>query len=170
MNLNEISIDSLKFNPFDKIGREWMLISAADESRKGKKINTMTASWGGVGVLWGKNVFFCFIRPQRFTKEFVDASDIVTLSFFDEQYRGALTTCGKISGRDCDKIAQAGLSAELRDGAVIFDEAKLTIIGKKLYAQYLDKNAFVDKSIVPACYKDGDYHMLYVCEITKIYG
>lgn len=170
MNLKEIPLESLQFNPFVKIGKEWMLISAADETRSDKKINTMTASWGGVGVLWGKNVFFCFIRPQRFTKEFADASYTVTLSFFDEEYRDALTFCGRVSGRNCDKIAEAGLSASLSNGAVIFDQARLTVVGKKLYAGYIDKNAFIDKSIIPACYKDEDYHMMYICEITKIYG
>ena len=73
MKLTKKDIANFTFNPFTKIGKEWMLISACDEKREDKKINTMTASWGGVGVLWNKNVFFCFVRPQRFTKEFIDA-------------------------------------------------------------------------------------------------
>lgn len=42
------------------IGKEWLLITA----EKDGKANTMTASWGGVGVLWGKNVATLYIRPQ----------------------------------------------------------------------------------------------------------
>ena len=51
MAFKEVDIKSLNFNPFTKIGSEWMLITAGDESG----CNTMTASWGGLGVLWGKN-------------------------------------------------------------------------------------------------------------------
>ena len=86
MALKEVKIEDLTFNPFTKIGKEWMLITAGDE----KKSNTMTASWGGVGIMWGKNVATAYIRPQRYTKEFVDAEDMYTLSFFKEEYRKAL--------------------------------------------------------------------------------
>ena len=163
--------EELDFNVFNKIGKEWMLISAYSENTATEKTyNTMTASWGGIGVLWNKNVFFCFIRPQRFTKEFIDTSDKITLSFFDEAYRSALTKCGRTSGKDCDKIAEAGLTAKVCDDAVFFDEAKLTIVGKKLFAQYMDENSFVDKSIIETCYPVKDYHMVYVCEIIDIIG
>lgn len=78
MAFKEVDIKSLTFNPFTKIGSEWMLITAGDQSG----YNTMTASWGGLGVLWGKNVATCYIRPQRYTKKFVDANDTFTLSFY----------------------------------------------------------------------------------------
>ena len=64
-------IDKMEFNPFTKIGKEWALVSAGDKTR----CNTMTVSWGGVGVLWGKNVVFIFIRDSRYTKEFLDNGD-----------------------------------------------------------------------------------------------
>ena len=169
MNLKKISPENAEFNVFKKIGSDWMLISACDESRTDKKLNTMTASWGGFGVLWGKNVFFCFIRPQRFTKEFIDASDTISLSFFNESHRQALTKCGKLSGRDCDKISEAGLTPYIENNAVFFKEASVTIVGKKLFAQYIDKNSFIDKSIIDSCYSAGDFHEMYVCEITGIY-
>lgn len=76
MAFKEAAIESLQFNPFTKIGKEWMLITAGDE----KKHNTMTASWGGVGIMWGKQVVTAYIRPQRYTKEFVDAEGLFTLS------------------------------------------------------------------------------------------
>ena len=80
MAFQEVKIEDLSFNPFTKIGKEWLLITAGDE----KKHNTMTASWGGVGVLWGKNVVTTYIRPQRYTKEFVDAQDVFTITFVGE--------------------------------------------------------------------------------------
>ena len=105
MAFKEVDIKSLNFNPFTKIGSEWMLITAGDESG----CNTMTASWGGLGVLWGKNVATCYIRPQRYTKKFVDANDTFTLSFYGPEYKQALSICGSKSGRDCDKVKEADL-------------------------------------------------------------
>ena len=70
-------IDMLEFNPFQKIGKEWMLITAGNK----EKANTMTASWGGVGVLWGKNVVFAFVRDTRYTKEFIDREETFSLTF-----------------------------------------------------------------------------------------
>lgn len=60
----KVDIHSLSFNPFDKVGKDWLLISAT----KNGKTNTMTASWGTLGHLWNKNVAIIFIRPQRYTK------------------------------------------------------------------------------------------------------
>lgn len=169
-------------NIFHAVGKDWALLSAYDPNRvsegNGKnpnEIGTMTVSWGGVGVLWGKNVFFCFVRPQRYTKEFIDAQDTVTLSLFDpERYRGALKLCGTVSGREHDKIAEAGLTARVEKaasnehGAVVFDEARVTVIGKKLFAQEISKDGFFDRSILAACYPNNDFHTVYVCEIVDI--
>ena len=94
MAFKEVKAEELQFNPFTKIGKEWMLITAGTE----EKYNTMTASWGGVGVIWGKDVVTAYIRPQRYTKEFVDANDTFTISFFPEGYKKALSLCG--SGGD----------------------------------------------------------------------
>ena len=86
MAFHEVPIESLEFNPFKKISKQWMLITAGDE----KKSNTMTASWGGLGIMWGKNVATAYIRPNRYTKEFVDQTDHFTLSFLPEEERKAL--------------------------------------------------------------------------------
>ena len=79
MSFREIKPEELKENPFDLIGKQWMLITAGDET----KCNTMTASWGGVGIMWGKPTATAYIRDSRFTKEFVDGSEYYTLSFFE---------------------------------------------------------------------------------------
>ena len=95
MAFKEVKAEDLQWNPFTKIGKEWLLITAGTE----EKINTMTASWGGVGVIWGKNAVTTYIRPQRYTKEFVDHNDTFTISFYSEAYRKALSLCGSVSGR-----------------------------------------------------------------------
>ena len=65
-------------NVFSMVGSDWMLVTA----QNGEKYNTMTASWGGMGILWGKPVAFVFIRPQRYTYTFLENTDRFTLSFF----------------------------------------------------------------------------------------
>ena len=127
----------------------------------------MTISWGGVGELWGKDVVFAFIRPQRYTKEFMDKSDYFTVSFFDEEYKDALKICGTKSGRDCDKINLAGLSAQFDGVAVYPAEAKLVIKCRKIAVQKMDNAGFIDPSI-ESNYKSGDYHFIYVGEIEKV--
>ena len=107
-------------NPFHRIGTDWMLITAGDEN----SANRMTASWGGLGVLWNKPVVFAFVRPTRYTYEFLEREDTFSLSFFpDESTRQALTLCGRVSGRDTDKIADAGLTLRTDAESPFFDEA-----------------------------------------------
>ncbi len=159
-------VDITKFdtNFFEKIGKDWALLSAFKDG----KCNGMTVSWGGVGVLWNKNVFFCFVRPQRYTKEFIDGSDVVTLSFFDEEKRDALKLCGSTSGRDTDKFKEAGLTPVIGDLCEVdFEESRLTLVGRKLYAQQMTEGCFIDKSVDSACYANKDYHTVYVCEIIQ---
>lgn len=162
--MKEIKAERLKQNVFEAIGKQWTLIAASADG----KTNAMTASWGGMGVMWNKNVVFLFIRPQRYTKTFVDKSSTLSLSFFSEDYRDMLTYMGKVSGRDEDKIAKAGLTLSDGYGAPVFKEAELTFVCKKLYSSVLSADGFYDKKIIPQCYSDKDYHEVYVAEIEKI--
>ena len=115
----KVDIHSLYFNPFDKVGKDWLLISAT----KNGKTNTMTASWGTLGHLWNKNVAIIFIRPQRYTKEFVDESETFTLSFFDDKHK-ELSYLGTKSGKDEDKISNVNFHIEMVDGNPTIKEAK----------------------------------------------
>ena len=164
---NKLSPYDFGDNLFHLIDKEWMLITAKNPETG--KCNTMTASWGGCGILWNKPVAFLFIRPQRYTMEFVNANDTLTLSFFHEAYRDALRLCGSVSGRDCDKIAKAGLhSEELEtENALGFQVAKYTFVCRKLYQDVLKESAFLDPSLL-ANYKAGDYHNVFICEIEEI--
>lgn len=159
----EIKADKIKGNIFDLIGRQWMLVTAGDRDN----YNTMTASWGGAGVLWNKPVSFCFIRPQRYTLEFLEKYDHYTLSFYDEGYREALNYCGSHSGRDSDKVKQTGLTPDFDGDAVYFDEAKLVLVCRKLYMQDMNEESFIDKSLL-SNYAKGDYHKIFAGEIGKV--
>ena len=164
MAFREIAVEDLKFNPFTKIDKEWMLITAGNE----EKHNTMTASWGAMGIMWHKNIVTVYIRPQRYTKEFVDAQDTFTVSFYDETYRKALSICGSKSGRDCDKEAEAGLTPYYVDGTTAFEEANLIFVCKKQYHQDMAPEHFDVKENDEKWYPDKDYHIMYMAEITRV--
>ncbi len=164
MDFKEIKAEELSFNPFVKIGKEWMLITAGNN----EKFNTMTASWGGVGVIWGKNAVTTYIRPQRYTKEFVDSNDTFTISFYDETYRDALNLCGKVSGRDAKKVEQAGLTPYFIDDTVAFEEASMIIVCKKMYHADLSPENFDNTDNDKKWYPMNDYHTMYISEIVKV--
>lgn len=160
----EISPREIDKNAIRLISEDWALLTAGDE----KGWNTMTVSWGGVGELWAKDVTFVFVRPQRYTKEFIDNSDYFTLSFFDESYKNALRICGAKSGRDIDKAKETGLTPAFSDGTTYLEEAKLVILCKKLAAQDMDPECILDKKIIEDNYKASDFHTCYVGEIIKV--
>lgn len=153
---------------FDSIGKDWMLITAKGKNEAGEEIvNTMTASWGGMGILWNKPVAFLFVRPQRYTYMLTEQTEQITLSFFDEAYRDALRFCGTKSGRDVNKFEGAGLSVAFENGAPVISEARLNILCRKLYADFLKKEGFVQTALLKN-YRTDDFHRVYVVEIEKI--
>ncbi len=162
--MREISIKDLNLNPFLKIGKEWMLITAGNE----EAFNTMTASWGGMGVLWNKDVAFTFIRPSRYTYEFTQREEYFSLCFFPEEYRDALTLCGRKSGRDCNKVKEANLTPVFIDGVPCFEQASLVIICRKMYAQEMNKDCVVNEEVVKHYGENEPYHTFYVGEIVKV--
>ena len=151
-------------NVFSLIGDRWMLVAATDKSGM---TNAMTASWGGVGVLWGKKVAFVFIRPQRYTKKFVDEAERFSLSFFDDSFKKTLGYMGKVSGRDEDKIAKSGLTLSDINGVPVFKEASLTLVCRKLYRQTLEEKCFLETDNIDKWYPQRDYHDVYVAEIEQ---
>ena len=163
MQFKEISLEDLQFNPFQAIGKDWMLISAGDEN----KANTMTASWGGMGVLWGESVVTAYIRPQRYTKEFVDQQNEFSLSFFDG-YKDELTHLGRVSGRDENKINTVHFHTTYLDGVPTFEEAKLVFIVEKLYEDTIKPEKFLTPDI-DKWYEAKDYHTMYIAKIKKVY-
>ena len=160
----KIKPEELHENPFSLIGEDWMLVAASD----GERVNAMTASWGGVGILWGKKVAFIFVRPQRYTKELIDKSEKLSLSFFDEKKRKMLNYMGTVSGRDEDKMAKSGLTERLVEGAPVFAESRLTLVCRKQFAGPMEESSFLDPSVVEKWYPQKDFHILYIGRIEKV--
>ncbi len=164
MTFKEIQAEDFVYSTFKTIGKDWLLVTA----EKDGKANTMTASWGGLGVMWGKNVAYVVIRPQRYTKEFIDVADTLSLTVFDENYRKMLSYCGSVSGRDEDKIAKSGLTVAHENNTPYFNEAKIALLCKKLYAQEFKPECFIDQESKEKWYPGADYHTMYIVEIEKI--
>ncbi|GHV50700.1 flavin reductase [Spirochaetia bacterium] len=181
----EKSIREFPGSPSERIGSGWMLITAGNAQVDGAgDWNTMTASWGGLGVLWARDVAFMFIRPSRHTFGFANDNPLFTLSFFDKKYHDALSLCGEKSGRDIDKAAGAGLSPIVFDGslkgplnsaksasiagAVGFKEASEIIVCRKLYTHDFDPAAFLDPASIEKSYGGKDYHRMYIGEIVSL--
>jgi flavin reductase (DIM6/NTAB) family NADH-FMN oxidoreductase RutF len=165
----EKDIREFREAPARRIGDEWMLISAGDVSGDRSNWNTMTAAWGGLGVLWGRNVAFMFIRPVRHTFSFANANPLFTLSFFDKSSRNALEIAGSKSGRDIDKAAACALTPIVfADGALAFKEAAEIIVCKKLYTHDFDPAGFLDPLIDSECYPARDYHRMFIGEVISV--
>lgn len=163
-NFEKIDIKTLNDNFFTKIGEEWMLVTAGNETA----FNTMTASWGGVGILWNRNVTFTFIRESRYTLEFLNSNDYYTLSFFGGKYTKELAYCGTNSGRDVDKVKETGLTPVFDGNVTYFEEAELVLVCKKLYQQKMNAESFIEKELISNCYPDANYHYTFAGEIVSV--
>ncbi len=164
--LKQVDVETLSPNVFQAIGRQWMLVSAGSQSA----CNTMTASWGGLGILWNKPAATAYIRPQRYTKEFLDREEYFTLSFLPEQYRKALAYCGSHSGRDGDKWEGSGLTpAFTQQGVPYVKEAELVLVVRKQFCQQMDPACILDEQVLAKDYPNRDYHYIYIGEIVAAY-
>ena len=154
--------ESVQDNVFKLIGKDWMLITAGTR----ESFNTMTVSWGGMGVLWDKKVCFAFVRPTRYTFEFLEKSEVYTFSFLEEQYRDILMYCGTKSGRDVNKVIETNLTPIFGNGTVFFAEARLVMECRKIYVQDITPGNFLDQTM-NEYYPKKDYHRIYVGEIIR---
>ncbi len=144
-------------------------------AKSGDRVNTMTISWGSLGIEWGKPLFTTFVRQHRFTKEFIDATGEFTVNIPVGEYDKKITAvCGSKSGRDMDKIAELGLTLEEPEvvGAPGIRELPLTLECRVRYVQDQDLK-LLDEEDVEKWYpeEDGfrDFHTAYVGEIVAAY-
>lgn len=156
----EISENAIKL-----IGKDWMLVSSGDE----KSFNTMTASWGGIGMMWNHPCVWIFIRQQRHTFNFIENANTFSLSFFSDNFKDALKICGSKSGRDCDKVKLTNLTPKFFEESKIpyFEEAKLVLECKNIYSDFLKPEKFLDKEEISRWYPNSDFHKMYVAKITN---
>jgi len=158
-----IKPEQINENAIKLIARDWLLITAGNQN----SFNTMTASWGGLGFLWNKPVVFIFIRPQRYTYNFVEKEEFFTIQVFEKKYRDILNFCGSHSGRDVNKIEKTGLRPfNSENGNIYFEQASIQMECRKLYFDDIDPERFLDKELLKN-YPKKDFHRMYVGEITE---
>ena len=119
----------MNVNPFTKFEKDWALLTAGTEER----YNSMTIGWGSLGTVWNKDVLTVYVRPDRYTWEFLRDNEYFTVSCFPESRREALAIMGRMSGRDGDKAAAAGLTPRILPQGITFKEATETFVCKKIY-------------------------------------
>lgn len=162
--MKEIKLDELEFNPWSKMAKDWFLISSGDESG----YNMMTAGWGFMGVMWGKNVIETVVRHNRYTFEFMEKNELFAVSFLPQDKKEALRFCGAKSGRNCDKAKESGLTPVFSDGTVTFAEAELVFICRKLYSDDFDLDKLSSENR-DKWYGTDPVHRRYYGEIIKAY-
>lgn len=162
--MREIDVRELRLNPMTLIADEWMLLTAGTQAAG---YNTMTCSWGHLGAIWGHPTAICYVRPQRYTKEFIDREPLYTLSFFDGRKK-ELSYLGSHSGRDEDKVAKTGLTPAFGEGFTYFEEAKLVLVCRKLYRAPLKEEGFLFPETVEKNYPARDFHDMYIGEIVQV--
>ena len=159
------NVFEIQENAFTQLEKRWALLTAA---KPGGSVNTMTVSWGGLGILWGKPFAMIVVRPQRYTLEFLEASDVFTLTFFPESRKEALSLCGVKSGRDTDKIKEAGLTPVRGErGEVYFEEADLVYVCKKSFRHHMRPEELLLPETAGEIYPDGDFHVIFFGEIVE---
>ena len=147
------------------IGDEWMLIN----TKNGEKVNSMTASWGGLGVLWSHDASFIFVRDSRYTAQLLSQDQTYSLSFLDHaKYAKDLSYLGTVSGANEDKLAKTSLSVDYELDTPIIKEANYNLICRILTAQPLELANIRDQKVIEEYYPEGGYHRFYAGEIVKI--
>jgi len=170
--MKEIEPKDLTIQPFAAFGSDWMALAAGTEQNG---YNAMTIAWGHFGSIWERGshrnclpTAICYVRPSRYTKEFLDREPYFTLSCFEKGRKKTLGYLGSHSGRDGDKIKAAGLTPVFFDGTVYFAEAETVYICRKLYHAPLMEEGFVDKGLISFNYPQKDFHEMYIGEIVKV--
>lgn len=144
---------------------KWALVTAGTK----EDFNTMTIGWGGIGSLWSKPTISVYIKPCRYTYNYMNDSDYFTVSFYDEKYRDDLRILGTKSKRDMDKLALTHLRPDFLENGITFKEAKCTLVCKKIYWQDLDINN-MPKDVIDKYYLKEEPHRMFVGEVVKVIG
>jgi len=169
--MKEVAIENVKVNPVAAFGDDWMALSAGSEGSG----NAMCVAWGHLGCLWGGSrpgkmmpTAVVYVRPQRYTREFMEREPMFALCEFGPEYKKALGIIGSRSERDGDKLADAGLTPVYAEGTMYLREARRIYICRKVYHSALKETCFTDESLVERNYPERDFHEVYIGEIVKV--
>ena len=153
----------MMINPFAKFDKDWALVTAGNID----DFNTMTVSWGSMGTIWNKSVVTIYVRPDRYTSNYLKDNDYFTVSFYDDKYKDKLLVFGRTSGKETNKVKETGFTPVCLDKAITYKEAKETFVLKKVYMEQMKKELCPKEAL--AIYKDGiEPHYLIIGEVVDI--
>lgn len=171
MDFKKVEMKDLEFNAFTLMSQDWPLLTAGN---KENDFNTMTISWGHIGSMWGNSnlgtgaTVVVYVRPQRYTKKFMDENEMFTVSVLPAEYKKTLSYLGTVSGKYEDKVAKAGLTPAFTNNTTYFTESNLVLVCRKLYSGELKEEGFIDKNIPQNIYPTKDFHTMYFGEIVEV--
>ena len=154
----------LKTDVFKIYDKKWALVTSGTPD----DFNTMTISWGGLGTIWNKPVATVYIRTSRLTHEYMDKNEYFSVCFFPEQYKETLGILGAKSGREIDKMHIEGLTPRKEMDTVVYDEADITLVCRKLFVQELDPSK-IPSDIVDKFYNGIAPHDMYIGEVVSVF-
>ena len=168
MKLDHVELSALTPEILRVFGQQNPLLTAGDRSG----LNTMTIGWCQLGRLWSVPVCTVFVRPERYTYQFMESRDYFTVSVLPPELKKITAFCGSRSGRDVDKVKECGLTVRCGAGdAPFFDEAEWVLVCRKLYAQDMDPAAMLDGEIILPYYGEkGGWHRMYVGQVVEAYA
>ena len=149
------------------VGREMALLTAGTP----EKFNSLTIMYGAAGMVWGKDAYFAFVKPERYTWQFVNDSDYFTVAYFPKALNKIHKIFGSKSGRDTDKPKEAGVTPEILEHGVAYKEASEIYVCRKIYMKQIDRNSLAPEIV--AMYDDpkngihGETHCLVIGEIVQ---
>lgn len=155
------NLDNYITHPFTKFNKDWGILTAGTDN----DFNSMTISWGGMGTIWNKSVVFLFVKETRYTYEFLQKHDELTVSFYHPKYRKELSFYGSKSGRDYDKDTSTGFTPKIIDGSVTYKEANETLVCRKIFMQKLEKDKFPKFALDYYQGKELPAHTFVIAEI-----
>lgn len=153
----------LELDIFARFENKWALVCAGNKD----SFNAMAISWGGLGTLWERPAATVYVKPIRYTWEFLQKYDWFTVIFLPEELKKAVGIMGTKSGRDCDKVRLAGLNPVFLENGVTFAEAETTLVCRKMYSQDLKRDT-MPADVVADYYATEEPHTMFVGEVTEI--
>lgn len=170
MRLRPIDPQAAALELLPALGAENALLTAGTADRR----NTMTIGWCQAGRLWNLPTCTVYVRPERYTYQFMEEQEYFTVSVLPKERKDAMALCGTKSGRDMDKIKECGLTVRTgAGGAPFFQEAELVLVCRTLYAQDLDPVCVLpagEEQILPSYGAKGGWHRAYTGEIVEAYS
>jgi flavin reductase (DIM6/NTAB) family NADH-FMN oxidoreductase RutF len=166
----QISPEEICDNVFTLVGKVFPVITAGKEDH----YNSMTASGGGLGMLFKKPTTWCILQANRYTLEMIQKEQTYTMSYFPNEYKEQILFLGSKSGRDSEKMKEVELtSVQTPSGDMSFKEARLIIECKLTALTTASPNDFYTqeaKDFINEAYKEANvYRKLLFGEITNVW-